>query len=109
MMEQQSTMQAILAFLRKNNLKSTEDMLKSELQKVEKNETTTTASVGQQDQEVGNVLASYKSDGDPSNYVAAYKWVLNFSQVFIFSLCASEVLKTIQLNHSYFIQINFTY
>lgn len=66
-----STMQAILAFLKKNNLKSTEDALKNELSKAS---VKGGASVTQPDiNEVGNVLASYKSEGDPTSYEAAYR------------------------------------
>ena len=68
-----STMQAILAFLKKNNLKGTEEALKSELMKVASKGV---ASVTQPDiNEVGNVLAAYKSEGDPSSYEAAYRLV----------------------------------
>ena len=65
-----STMQAILAFLKKNNLSSTEEQLKAELAKRER--LGSSAATVQPDNEVGNVLAAYKSDGDPTSYEAAY-------------------------------------
>jgi len=65
-----STMQAILAFLKKNNLSSTEEQLKAELAKRER--LGSSAAAVQPDNEVGNVLAAYKSDGDPTSYEAAY-------------------------------------
>merc|ERR1711915_357487 len=64
-----STMQAILAFLKKNNLTSTEEQLKSELSKMQGG---SSAPAVQPDTEVGNVLAAYKSDDDPTSYEAAY-------------------------------------
>ena len=86
-----ATMQAIMTFLRKNNLLDTESKLRDELKKRE-----VTSSAGSSisggavgsglsrpiaaapataDHEVGNVLASYKSEGDPTSYESAYKWV----------------------------------
>jgi len=61
-------MNAILAYLRKNNLGDTESKLKEELKKRE----IATASATPSDPEVGNVLATYRSDGDPSSYGSAY-------------------------------------
>eukprot|EP00090_Calanus_glacialis_P040049 TRINITY_DN6978_c0_g1_i1.p1 TRINITY_DN6978_c0_g1~~TRINITY_DN6978_c0_g1_i1.p1 ORF type:complete len:749 (-),score=253.58 TRINITY_DN6978_c0_g1_i1:122-2248(-) len=69
MLESSSTMQAILAFLKKNNLTSTEEQLKAELAKVQGGASAPTV---QPDTEVGNVLAAYKSDDDPTSYEAAY-------------------------------------
>merc|ERR1719187_296498 len=60
-----TTMQAIMAFLRKNSLKGTEETLKKELQKYEKLQSS--GSSGPTD-EVSHVLQSYKSDGDPTSY-----------------------------------------
>jgi len=67
-----STMQAILAFLKKNNLKGTEEALKVELSKAAAKGV---AAVTQPDMnEVGNVLAAYKNiEGDPNSYEAAYR------------------------------------
>jgi len=62
-----TTMQAIMAFLRKNNLKGTEETLKKELTKYEKSQ-----AVREGTDDVSNVLVSYKSDGDPTSYEAAY-------------------------------------
>ena len=62
-------MQAILAFLKKNNLTSTEEQLKAELAKMQGGSSAPTV---QPDTEVGNVLAAYKSDDDPTSYEAAY-------------------------------------
>ena len=64
------TMNAILAYLRKNNLGDTESKLKEELKKRE----IATASATPSDPEVGNVLATYRSDGDPSSYGSAYRY-----------------------------------
>jgi len=61
----------ILAFLKKNNLKGTEEALKNELGKAAAKGV---ANVQQPDiNEVGNVLAAYKSEGDPTSYEAAYR------------------------------------
>ena len=68
-MVESSTMQAILAFLKKNNLTSTEEQLKAELAKMQGG---ASAPAVQPDTEVGNVLAAYKSDDDPTSYEAAY-------------------------------------
>ncbi len=90
-----ATMQAIMAFLHKNNLLDTEAKLRDELKKREASSIGggcgsnsggavggTTATGGRPigaapttaaDNEVGNVLASYKSEGDPSSYESAYK------------------------------------
>lgn len=57
----------VLAFLKKHQLKGTEQLLKDELKKSEKdsrNEDNGT--------EVSNVLSSYKSDGDPNIYAQVY-------------------------------------
>jgi hypothetical protein len=89
-----ATMQAIMAFLRRNNLMDTETKLKEELKKREATPSSggggaagsggsggraaaaaPAAAAAAADQEVGNVLASYKSEGDPTSYEAAYKWV----------------------------------
>ena len=64
-----ATMNAILAYLRKNNLNDTESKLKEELKKRE----AANANATQSDPEVGNVLATYRSDGDPSSYGSAYR------------------------------------
>ena len=69
MLESSSTMQAIFAFLKKNNLTSTEEQLKAELAKVQGGASAPTV---QPNTEVGNVLAAYKSDDDPTSYEAAY-------------------------------------
>ena len=65
-----------MAFLRKNNLKGTEETLKKELTKYEKSQ-----AVREGTDDVSNVLVSYKSDGDPTSYEAAYsdleRFVLN--------------------------------
>ena len=63
-------MQAILAYFRKHNLTETENKLKDELKKRE-----VAAPIVPQvsDPEVGNVLAAYRSDGDPSSYESAYR------------------------------------
>jgi len=68
-----STMQAILAFLKKNNLKGTEEVLKSELAKLDSSSSVPGGPVRQPDNEVGNVLAAYKSEGDADSYEAAYR------------------------------------
>ena len=65
-----TTVQAILAFLKKNNLTGTTEQLQKELAKA-------TGNGGQvaavpKDIEMGNALATYKSDGDPSSYDEAY-------------------------------------
>merc|ERR1712112_793707 len=65
-----STVQAILAFLKKNNLTGTEELLKTELAKV--NGAGGPVPAVPQDNEMGNALATYKSDGDPSSYDEAY-------------------------------------
>ena len=65
-----STVAAILAFLKKNNLSGTEEQLKAELAKAT-GRLQTVAAVPQ-DNEMGNALAAYKSDGDPSSYDEAY-------------------------------------
>ena len=67
----------IMAFLRKNNLQGTEDTLKKELQKFEKLPTSGGVAGGQSD-DVSNVLQSYKNDGDPSSYEAAYSDLESF-------------------------------
>lgn len=72
-----STVQAILAFLKKNNLTGTEELLKTELAKV--NGAGGPVPAVPQDNEMGNALATYKSDGDPSSYDEAY----NDLEVFI--------------------------
>ena len=66
-----STVAAILAFLKKNNLTGTEEQLKAELAKATGTGTGGVATVPQ-DNEMGNALAAYKSDGDPSSYDEAY-------------------------------------
>ena len=66
-----STVAAILAFLKKNNLTGTEEQLKAELAKATGTVTGGVAAVPQ-DNEMGNALAAYKSDGDPSSYDEAY-------------------------------------
>ena len=49
-------------------------MLKEELKKREvASAVAPPPSTAAADPEVGNVLASYKSDGDPSSYISAYK------------------------------------
>ena len=63
-------MQAILAYLRKHNLGDTETVLKDELKKREVAVMKATQIL---DPEVGNVLAAYRSDGDPSSYESAYR------------------------------------
>ena len=72
-----STVAAILAFLKKNNLTGTEELLKKELAKG--NEAGGGVAAVPQDNEMGNALATYKSDGDPSSYDEAY----NDLEVFI--------------------------
>ena len=62
-------MQAIFAFLKKNNLTSTEEQLKAELAKVQGGASAPTV---QPNTEVGNVLAAYRSDDNPTSYEAAY-------------------------------------
>jgi hypothetical protein len=84
----EATMQAIMAFLRKNNLLDTEAKLRDELKKREVSSISSggggggnvaassrpsVAAATGADNEVGNVLASYKSEGDPSSYESAYK------------------------------------
>ena len=64
-----STVAAILAFLKKNNLTGTEEQLKAELAKAAGSGTVAAVP---QDNEMGNALAAYKSDGDPSSYDEAY-------------------------------------
>ena len=66
-----STVAAILAFLKKNNLTGTEEQLKAELAKATGKTGGVVAAVPQ-DNEMGNALAAYKSDGDPSSYDEAY-------------------------------------
>jgi len=73
-----STMQALLAFLKKNNLKGTEEALKAELAKKDSTHSGGGGVVAQPDSEVGNVLAAYKSDGDADSYEAAYKDLEDF-------------------------------
>ena len=63
-------MQAILAYLRKHNLTDTETKLKDELKK---REVVAPIVAQASDPEVGNVLAAYRSDGDPSSYESAYR------------------------------------
>merc|ERR1712098_438347 len=72
------TMQALLAFLKKNNLKGTEEALKAELAKKDSTHSGGGGVVAQPDSEVGNVLAAYKSDGDADSYEAAYKDLEDF-------------------------------
>ena len=64
-------MQAVLAYLRKYNLGDTETMLKEEMKKREVAKPSIVQPTS--DPEVGNVLAKYKSDGDPNSYEAAYR------------------------------------
>ena len=47
------------------------NVLKEELKKRE----LATASAAPSDPEVGNVLATYRSDGDPSSYGSAYRLI----------------------------------
>jgi len=63
-------MQAILAYFRKHNLTETENKLKDE---VKKREAAAPIVAQASDPEVGNVLAAYRSDGDPSSYESAYR------------------------------------
>jgi len=72
-----TTVQTILAFLKKNNLTGTEELLQKELAKI--NGAGGEQSAGAQDNEMGNALATYKSDGDPFSYDEAY----NDLEVFI--------------------------
>ena len=65
-----TTVQAILAFLKKNNLTSTTEQLQKELAKATGNGGQVAAAP--KDIEMGNALATYKSDGDPSSYDEAY-------------------------------------
>ena len=65
-----TTVQAILAFLKKNNLTGTEEQLQKELAKASGNGGQVAAAP--KDIEMGNALATYKSDGDPSSYDEAY-------------------------------------
>ena len=65
-----TSMQAILAYLRKHNLADTENKLKEELKK---REAASATPIQPSDPEVGNVLATYRSDGDPSSYESAYR------------------------------------
>ena len=65
-----TTVQAILAFLKKNNLTSTTEQLQKELAKAAGNGGQVAAAP--KDIEMGNALATYKSDGDPSSYDEAY-------------------------------------
>ena len=67
-----TTVQAILAFLKKNNLTGTEELLKTELAKASGGSGGVSGSVSAPDNEMGNALATYKSDGDPSTYDDAY-------------------------------------
>jgi len=57
-------MHAILAFLKKNNLTSTEELANMQ--------GGASATAVQPDTEVGNVLAAYNSDDDPTSYETAY-------------------------------------
>lgn len=83
-----ATMQAIMTFLRKNNLLDTEAKLRDELKKREASSSSSSGAAAggsggsggsssaaptAADNEVGNVLSSYKSEGDPSSYESAYK------------------------------------
>jgi len=65
-----TTVQAILAFLKKNNLTGTTEQLQKELAKATGNGGQVAAAP--KDIEMGNALATYKSDGDPSSYDEAY-------------------------------------
>ena len=67
-----STKYTILILFRKYNLGDTEKMLKDEMRKRE----VVKPSIVQQasaENEVGNVLAKYRNDGDPCHYEAAYR------------------------------------
>lgn len=70
-----TSMQAILAYLRKHNLADTENKLKEELKK---REAASATPIQPSDPEVGNVLATYRSDGDPSSYESAYSDLQRF-------------------------------
>eukprot|EP00088_Acartia_fossae_P027535 TRINITY_DN2827_c0_g1_i4.p1 TRINITY_DN2827_c0_g1~~TRINITY_DN2827_c0_g1_i4.p1 ORF type:complete len:1180 (-),score=319.58 TRINITY_DN2827_c0_g1_i4:216-3308(-) len=67
-----AAMQAVLAYLRKYNLGDTETMLKEEMKKREVAKPSIVQQQPTSETEVGNVLAKYKSDGDPNSYEAAY-------------------------------------
>ncbi|XP_038049062.1 transcription initiation factor TFIID subunit 5-like [Patiria miniata] len=67
------TLAAVLQFLRKNNLKDTEDLLKKEANIEETDEGVGTST----DQEVTSVLSAYNSDGDPCMYEEFYRGLQN--------------------------------
>jgi len=79
-----SNVNAILEYLRKHNLADTESKLLEEIKKKEisTNSNTptpaTTLPPMPAEAEVGNVLAKYRSDGDPSSYSDAYSDLQNF-------------------------------
>jgi len=76
----------ILAYLRKYSLADTESKLLEEIKKKEKsnnscNSPATTMPTVSAETEVGNVLAKYRSDGDPNSYNDAYSDLLNFIEI----------------------------
>ena len=64
------SVQAILAYLRKQNLGETEQKL---IDEIKKREAASAVATPASDPEVGNVLSAYRSDGDPSSYASAYR------------------------------------
>ncbi|XP_076037366.1 transcription initiation factor TFIID subunit 5-like [Oratosquilla oratoria] len=67
---------AVLQFLKKNNLKETEDLLRSEVKFYDEVADSKVGVTG--DTEVSSVLSAYKSEGDPAEYEDAYTGLQNF-------------------------------
>ncbi|XP_071488673.1 transcription initiation factor TFIID subunit 5-like [Diadema antillarum] len=67
------TLAAVLQFLRKNNLKGTEELLRKEAHVQDSSENASNT-----DQDVSTVLSAYTSDGDPLLYDGHYRNLKNF-------------------------------
>ncbi|XP_041476835.1 transcription initiation factor TFIID subunit 5-like [Lytechinus variegatus] len=67
------TLSAVLQFLRKNNLKGTEELLRKEanIQETSENASNT-------DQDVSSALSAYTSEGDPLLYEGQYRGLMSF-------------------------------
>ncbi|KAG7174515.1 Transcription initiation factor TFIID subunit 5-like 1 [Homarus americanus] len=71
-----NTLMAVLQFLKKNNMKRSEDLLRQEANFYESVEDSKQGIGG--DAEVSSVLSAYKSEGDPAEYEDAYKGLQAF-------------------------------
>lgn len=92
------TLSAVLQFLKKNNLKATEELLKKEanLEAGSSNGTSTRS-----EQDVSSVLSAYQSEGDPSMYETNYK---NLKHVIETALDSRKVEQT-QLLYPVFVHM----